>query len=154
MCMYCTCVVTVWILVSIVVVFSGEPETSVFVHSRAGLSWLQLQMDGIVGGSVLQDILINYEMLLLPPVLYLDVQERMSLMGNSIDLLQPQPELTYQTQTSETSRSSVVLEIVILLWNIMAFQYHNIYSMVWSNYYRHYFTFLQINITHFNNATV
>jgi len=96
--MYCTCVVlgTVW-MVSIVVVFSGESESSVFVHSRAGLSRLQLQMDGVVGGSVLQDILINYEMLMFPPVLYLDVQERMSLMGNSIDLLQPQPELTYQT---------------------------------------------------------
>jgi len=96
--MYCTCVVlgTVW-MVSIVVVFSGESKSSVFVHSRAGLSRLQLQMDGVVGGSVLQDILINYEMLMFPPVLYLDVQERMSLMGNSIDLLQPQPELTYQT---------------------------------------------------------
>lgn len=104
--MYCTCVVlgTVWILVSNIVVFSGEPESSVFIHSRAGLR-LQLQMDGVVGGSVLQDILINYEMLLLPPVLYLDVQERMSLTGHSIDLLQPQPELTYQTQTSETSSS-------------------------------------------------
>lgn len=72
---YCTCVIlgTVWITVSIVVVFSGEPEASVFVHSRAGFSRLQLQMDGVVGGSILQDILISHVMLLLPPILYLDV---------------------------------------------------------------------------------
>ncbi len=68
-------------------VFSGEPEASVFIQSRAGLSGLQLQMDGVVKGGVLKDILIKHEMLLLPPVLNLDVQERVSLTGNSIDLL-------------------------------------------------------------------
>lgn len=84
-----TCVVlsTVWITVSIIVIFSGEPEASVFIQIRAGFVGLQLQMDGVVEGRVLQDILIKREMLLLPPVLNLDMQERVTLMGNSIDLL-------------------------------------------------------------------
>lgn len=89
---------TVWgfVSISIIAVFSGEPQSCWDVRIRDQVS--HLEVDGVVVVRAVQHVLQLHGMFFLFPVLHLNVQERTALLGDGEDLPQTKPELTYRAR--------------------------------------------------------
>ena len=92
----CTCVIVGAAGVLLVIAVLGGKADGVVVHGIGQVSGHLRQAKGIVGGGSLQREIVLKGMPSLLPVLQFHLQDRASLTGNSVDLLQTKPELFYK----------------------------------------------------------